>query len=124
MPTICGTKIGQFVLLEPVNVKPSHFSTDILHALPNGIFLPVSEDRDGVYYQAVNGVTIGRINPPYEQQDVAGGIYVSKTKPGLAYGYLGDARQPKEELTSMTTRLPKAALEKLRIGTPAGSRKK
>ena len=123
-PLICGQKIEQFVLLQNVDFTPTdHFSTDPVHGFPKGLFLPVSEDAWGVFYHASNGVVIGRPYPPFEHSTETGGIYVSKTKPGLAYGYLGDARKPAAELVEMSERLRKDVLEKLLIGHAAPSRK-
>jgi hypothetical protein len=123
-PIICGAKIEQFVLLQAVDFTPTdHFSTDPIHGFPKGLFLPVSENAWGVFYHASNGVVTGRPYPPFEHSTKTGGIYVSKAKPGLAYGYLGDARKPAAELTEMSERLRKDVLEKLLIGRAAPSRK-
>ena len=124
-PIICGKKIDQFILLATVDFTPDdHFSDDWIHGFPKGLFHPVSEDADGVFYHAMNGVIVGRRYPPYEHHIQTGGIYVSKTKPGNAYGYIGDAQNPGEELTLMSARVPKPALERFMIATPAGSGKK
>ena len=123
-PLICGKKIEQFVLLQAVDFTPTdHFSTDPIHGFPKGMFLPVSEDGWGVFYHASNGVVTGRPYPPFEHTTETGGIYVSKAKPGLAYGYLGDARKPAAELTEMSERLRKDVLEKLLVGQAAPSKK-
>jgi hypothetical protein len=123
-PLICGKKIEQFVLLQAVDFTPTdHYSGDPIHGFPQGLFLPVSEDGWGVFYHASNGVVTGRPYPPFEHATETGGIYVSKTKPGLAYGYLGDARKPAAELTQMSERLRKDVLEKLLVGHAGPSRK-
>lgn len=125
VPLVCGRKIEQFVLLQAVDFTPDdHFSMDPVHGFPKGLFQPVSEDSWGVYYHAVNGVVIGRPYPPYEHETKIGGIYVSKTKPGLAYGYLGDARKPGAELTAMSERLRKEVLAKFLVGQGAPPGKK
>jgi hypothetical protein len=86
VPTICGRKIEQFVVLQSIDFTPTdHFSTDPVHAFPKGLFLPVSEDAEGVFYHAVNGVIVGRTNPPCEHEIHTGGAYFNKTKPGIAY---------------------------------------
>ena len=119
-PLICGQKIEQFVLLQNVDFTPTdHFSTDPIHGFSKGLFLPVSEDGWGVFYHASNGVVIGRPYPPFEHRTETGGIYVSKTKPGLAYGYLGDARKTAAEPVVMSERLRKDILEKFLIGHAA-----
>lgn len=123
-PTICGRKIEQFVVLQPVDFTPTdHFSTDPVHAFPKGIFLPVSEDADGVFYHAVNGVIVGRPNPPYEHELQTGGVYFSKTKPGLAYAYLGDGRKPSEKLSLGYEQLRKEVLQKFLVAQAAPSKK-
>lgn len=123
-PLICGKKIEQFVLLQNVDFTPTdHFSTDPIHGFPKGLFLPASEDGWGVFYHASNGVVTGRPYPPFEHSTKTGGIYVSKTKPGLAYGYLGDARKTAAEPVVMSERLRKDILEKFLIGHAAPSNK-
>ncbi|HYJ06600.1 MAG TPA: hypothetical protein VEX43_15805 [Chthoniobacterales bacterium] len=124
-PLICGKKIEQFVLLQSADFTPSdHFSADPLHGFQKGLFLPVSEDAHGVFFHGSNGVVVGRPYPPYEHESATGGIYVSKTKPGLAYGYLGDARKPAVQLTVMSERLRKDVLAKFLIGHSAPPGKK
>lgn len=124
-PVICGRKIEQFVLLEEVDFTPDdHFSLDLIHGFPKNLFTPVSEDGRGVYYQALNGVTVGRPTPPFEHHIESGGVYFSKTIPGSAYGYLGDARNQSATLTTMAARVSKPALEKFRIGQAAPAQKK
>jgi hypothetical protein len=124
-PLICGRKIEQFVLLQNVDFTPTdRFSTDPLHGFQKGLFLPVSEDAQGVFYHASNGVVVGRPYPPYEHEIATGGVYISKTKPGIAHGYLGDARKPAAELILMAERLRKEVLAKLLIGHAAPPGKK
>lgn len=124
-PLICGRKIEQFVLLQNVDFTPTdHFSVDPLHGFQKGLFLPVSEDAQGVFYHASNGIVVGRPYPPYEHERATGGIYVSKTKPGLSYGYLGDARKSAAQLTVMSERLRKEVLAKFLIGHAAPPGKK
>ena len=127
VPLICGRKIEQFVLLQAVDFTPTdHFSLDPVHGFPKGLFVPISEDARGVFYHAANGVVVGRPNPPYEHETAIGGVYVSTTKPGLAYGYLGDARKPEAELTVMSERLRKEVLAKFLVGhaVPPGKKAK
>jgi hypothetical protein len=123
-PLICGKKIEQFVLLQAVDFTPTdHYSGDPIHGFPKGLFLPVSEDGWGVFYHAANGVVTGRPYPPFEHTTETGGIYVSKARPGVAYGYLGDARKPAADLTQMSELLRKDVLEKFLVGHAAPSRK-
>jgi hypothetical protein len=124
VPLICGRKIEQFVVVQAIDFTPTdHFSEDRVHGFPKGLFLPVSENAQGVFYHAANGVVVGRPYPPYEHETATGGIYISKTKPGLAYGYLGDARKPKAELVVMSERLRKEALAKFLVGHAAPGKK-
>lgn len=125
VPLICGRKIEQFVLLQKVDFTPTdHFSVDLVHGFPKGLFPPVSEDAQGVFYHALNGVVVGRPNPPFEHHTETGGVYISKTKSGIAYGYLGDARKPEVELTVMSEQLWKEVLEKFLVGHTAPPGKK
>jgi hypothetical protein len=125
VPNICGRKIEQFVLLQPVDFTPTdHFSTDPVHGFPKGLFLPASEDAEGVFYHAVNGVIVGRPNPPYEHEVQTGGVYFSKTKAGVAYAYLGDARNPSAKLNPAYERVRKNVLEKFLVAQAAPPAKK
>jgi hypothetical protein len=120
VPTICGRKIEQFVVLQPVDFTPTdHFSEDPVQGFPKGLFLPASEDAEGVFYHAVNGVIVGRPYPPYEHEVGTGGVYFSKTKPGVAHAYLGDARQQSAKLRHGYERLRKEVLEKFLVGQSA-----
>jgi len=124
-PTICGRKIEQFVVLHPVDFTPTdHFSEDPVHGFPNGLFIPASEDAEGVFYHAVNGVITGRPYPPYEHETQTGGVYFSKTKPGVAYAYLGDARQPSAHLYRGSERLRKEVLGKFLVAQAAPKTRK
>jgi hypothetical protein len=119
-PTICGRKIAQFVVLQPVDFTPTdHFSEDPVQGFPKGMFLPASEDAEGVFYQAVNGVIVGRPYPPYEHEGATGGVYFSKTKPGIAHAYLGDARQQSAHLRQGSERLRKEVLQKFLVAQAA-----
>jgi hypothetical protein len=124
-PTICGRKIEQFVVLQPVDFTPTdHFSEDPVQGFPKGLFLPASEDAEGVFYHAVNGVIIGRPYPPYEHEVTTGGVYFSKTKPGIAHVYLGDARQQSAHLRQGYERLRKEVLQKFLVAQAAPKTRK
>ena len=124
-PIVCGRKIEQFAVLQDLDFTPSdHFSVDPVHGISRGLLLPVSQDADGVFYQASNGVVIDRPYPPYEHENVVGGVYVSRTKPGLAYAYTGDARNRTAEPRIMSERLRKDILGKLLVASNAPSRQK
>jgi hypothetical protein len=124
-PTICGRKIEQFVVLQPVDFTPTdHFSEDPVQGFPKGLFLPASEDAEGVFYHAVNGVIVGRPYPPYEHEVATGGVYFSKTKPGVAHAYLGDARQPSARLRHGYELLRKEVLQKFLVAQSAPKTRK
>jgi hypothetical protein len=119
-PTICGRKIAQFLVLQPVDFTPTdHFSEDPVQGFPKGLFLPASEDAEGVFYHAVNGVIVGRPYPPFEHEGATGGVYFSKTKPGVAHAYLGDARQQSAHLRHGSERLRKEVLQKFLVAQAA-----
>jgi hypothetical protein len=125
VPIICGRKIEQFVVLQPVDFTPTdHFSEDPVHGFPKGLFLPASEDAEGVFYHAVNGVIVGRPYPPYEHEVATGGVYFSKTKPGVAHAYLGDARQQSAHLRHGYERLRKEVLGKFLVAQAAPKSRK
>lgn len=56
-------------------------------AIEPGIFVPVSQDDKGIYYQAVNGYRTIRGNAR-----IAGGLYVSKARSGAIWAYGGVAK--------------------------------
>lgn len=121
-PQICGRKIAQFVLLKDVKVGQWRVSgyepLKLLATLPKNLFTPASEDSEGVYYHAANGVVQRNWN--FSTSLVPGGIYVNKTKPNVVFGYFGDARRPGWVLHRTSYPLNMDVLEKLRIGHAAG----
>ncbi len=77
-----------------------------------GTFIPVSEDAEGIYYQAVNGFLGIRGNSA-----IGGGLYVSKSRPGLIWVYVGDAQMnSKVGMQKDTLPLPASALRSLHVG--------
>jgi hypothetical protein len=79
-----------------------------------GQFVPVSEDANGVYYQAARGFqTVGHTNSQ------PGGLYVSKTRAQTIFAYVGEARELGAELQLDSQRLSGADMAKLKIGTVA-----
>lgn len=116
-PVICGREIPQFVLL--------HYT---LFDYKNGrrfsgrnLFIPVSQDQNGVFYHAQNGLL--EYSWEYGNLNIPGGLYVNKTKPNLIYFYTGDARKPGWVLDPELSPLPMKDQEKLRIGHFSGKEK-
>lgn len=62
-----------------------------------GTFIPVTEDAEGIYYEALNGFLRLRGN-----DSIGGGLYVSKSRPGLIWVYTGDAQMSSKVGTEKT----------------------
>jgi hypothetical protein len=81
----------RLVLMAPVIVDQSKpgvpFGATIMVRLRPDIFIPVTEDADGVFYQAESGYRTIRGNAL-----VPGGLYVSKFRPQKVWVYVGDAQ--------------------------------
>jgi hypothetical protein len=92
-------------------------------ALQGGVPMPVSEDSDGIYYQAPNGVWIldkkGSGFLPLPGILYPGGLFFSKTKPDDVYAYTGDARKQNEYLDRDRRPLSPRALAALKVGRVA-----
>ncbi|MEY2499703.1 MAG: hypothetical protein QOI07_37 [Verrucomicrobiota bacterium] len=94
VPRILGREIPRLILIEPI--YPTHSAAEryafktLLSEIPASQFVPVSEDRDGVFFQGSHGlgqpasITAKTVFWP-------GGLYVSKKEPDTMYWYLGDA---------------------------------
>jgi|ERR1043166_6495917 hypothetical protein len=95
-------------------------------ALQGGVLIPVSEDRDGIYYQAPNGVWVLDKNRfsllPLPGILFPGGLFFSKTKPDDVYAYTGDARKHNQYLDRDRRSLSPRALAALKIGRVAGKK--
>jgi hypothetical protein len=93
---------------------------DGIIAIQGGVLMPVSEDRDGIYYQAPNGVWVFDPNGsgywPLPGILYPGGLFFSKTKPEDVYAYTGDARKQNYYLDRDRRRLSPKALAALKIG--------
>jgi len=95
-PRILGREVPRLILLEPIYNSPSvpdwsYQWKTLLSVIPPGEFVPVSEDRDGVFYEAPTGLG--------QPQSVTGktvfypgGLYVSKQRPDAIHWYFGRAR--------------------------------
>ncbi len=117
-PKILGREIERFVLMQAIDIdrtgpgmtKSDEYARMRCRVLP-GQFPAVSEDDAWVYYQAGNGVQ--RI---FDRRATEGGLAVSKTKAGVIFVYLGDARQVREPLERDTYKLSGIELAKLKLG--------
>lgn len=115
-PRVFGRDIERFVLLAPIVIdrsKPGVRFTDIIMVrMVPGTFIPVSEDAEGIFYQAVNNFVQIRGNNP-----IGGGVYVSTSRPGRISVYVGDARMgSKWGVQKDTLPLPASALRNLHVG--------
>jgi hypothetical protein len=85
--------------------------------------MPVSEDRDGIYSQAPNGVWVLDRNSsgflPLPGILFPGGLFFSKTNPDDVYAYTGDARKQNQYLDRDRRQLSPRALAALKIGRVA-----
>ena len=95
-PRILGREIPRLILTETQEVIPTTFEWSVqgrslLSLVPAGQFVPVAEDRDGVFFQAANGLGQPQsvtAKPMFRP----GGLYIKKTEPNGMYWYFGDAR--------------------------------
>ena len=126
-PQIGDRSVPRFILMERVKVDrsgPVMRSGDLAHMigchLVPGQFVPVSQDADGVYYQASNGIQRYSRHVLLKSGSVVhGGLYVSKTRPDNVLIYEGDARHQDAALKFDTISLSHSQLAKLKVGRPA-----
>ncbi len=116
VPRVVGRGIERFVLLAPIVVdrsKPGfRFADIIMVRMVPGTFMPVTEDAEGIFYQAVNDFVQIRGN-----DRIAGGVYVSKARSGMIWAYTGNARMDsKSGIQKDTLPLPASALRSLHVG--------
>ena len=83
--------------------------------------MPVSEDRDGIYYQNPNGVWVldkNSFNTRFPLGGILypGGLRFSKTDPNKVYAYMGDARKQKQYLERDSRPISPRALAALKVG--------
>jgi hypothetical protein len=110
-----GQEIERFVLLQTVHIAhPNMRRADAMEywMLPS-VFVPVSEDSEGVYYQATSGFRIYR--GTMGQRVVPGGLYVSKTRSDRILPYVGNAKELRESLRVDTFQLLLDARQKLKV---------
>lgn len=129
-PKIARGVVERFVILrKQLFIAPGGGYSSLVAALDGGALVPVSEDRDGIYYQNVHGVwcyddhytTWGPELPGIWYR---GGLYFSKTKPEDVYAYIGDASKPGAYLQIDSHRVMPSALAQLLIGHVAKGTKK
>ena len=63
-----------------------------LWSIPKGIFIPVSEDKEGVF--TMRPMVCGSMMAPMVCPLCRADFMVSKTKPNTIFAYFGDARRP------------------------------
>ena len=121
-PVILGREIPRFVTVQPICINrfaPGLTNADMLDRLVGqmlaGQFVPVSEDPQGVYYQAARG-----FQTEGSTSSIPAGLYVSKTRAGAITVYTGEARDQAAELLMDVQRLGQGDLAKLKIGTVGG----
>jgi hypothetical protein len=119
---VLGRDLDRLVLLAPIIIDRSKpgvpfLATMMVRVLP-GTFIPVTEDSEGIFYQGVNGCLTIRGNKP-----IGGGFYVSKSRPGVIWAYIGDAQiRSKFGVEKDRLPLPADALHNLRTGKAEGRR--
>lgn len=118
VPRVFGRDIERFVLLVPIVVNRSEgglpFSATIMVRMVPGTFIPVTEDAEGIFYQAVNGFLRIRGN-----NRIDGGVYVSKSRQGVIWVYVGDAQmKSKFGVNKDRLPLPASALHNLHVAKP------
>jgi hypothetical protein len=110
-----GQEVERFVLMETIHIAHVNMRrADAMEywMLP-GQFVPVSEDGEGVYYQATSGFRIFRGS--MGQKIVHGGLYVSKTRRDRILPYVGNAKELGEALEMDTIALLLDVRQKLKI---------
>ena len=129
-PRIARGVVERFLILrKQLFIAPGVGFSSLVAALGGGALVPVSEDRDGIYYQSVHGVwcydthyiTSGPELPGIWYR---GGLYFSKTKQDDVYAYIGDASKPGFYLQRDSRRVIPSALAQLLIGHVAKETKK
>lgn len=128
-PRIARGVVERFVLMrKQLSIFSEGGGLDGVLVLQGGVFMPVSEDRDGIYYQNPNGVWVRDPNStsffPMGGILYPGGLWFSKTDPAKVYPYTGDARKPKEYLHVDNLPIPSRALAELKVGSVTRSTKK
>jgi hypothetical protein len=117
-PRLHGREVPELLLLAPVAVGeklPGGLPTTITFRMLPNRFVPVTEDGDGIYFEAV-----GRLSAAPGSWGGAGGLYLSKSRPDVVFAYLGNARHQYAPL-SLVAPLSPADLKKLKTARPLRS---
>ena len=117
-PRLHGREVPELILLQPIQVGrelPRGLPTTMTFRMLPNRFVPVAEDRDGIYFEAV-----GRVSANGVGSRAVGRLWVSKTRPDIVFAYLGDARHRSGPLSLIEPLTPKD-LQKLRTGRPLQS---
>ena len=122
LPRVFGREAPILVLGGPIIIDRSRpgvpFMATIMVEIPPGLFVPVSEDAEGVFYQSVKGV-----RPLRRYQPTGGGLYVGKAD-GKIWVFVGNAKlNAKSTIYKDTQPLPPSSLKTLYIGKVEGKKK-
>jgi hypothetical protein len=126
-PVIAGHPIPALVLTVPIHLGRQHAGMPIMPemtVLPNR-FVPVREDAEGIYYQAVAQFMPGSATN-------TGGLYLNKKNPKTVWAYVGDGRgadfnvgssanvgrRHQDVIPDLALPLPPDCVEKLKIARP------
>lgn len=129
-PKIARGVVERFMILrKQLFIAPGVGLYYLVAALDGGALVPVSEDRDGIYYQNVHGVWVYddhylTSGPELPGIWYRGGLYFSKTKQDDVYAYIGDASKQDAYLQRDSHRVMASALAQLMIGHVAKGTKK
>jgi len=129
-PRIARGVVERFLILrKQLFIVPGSGIFSLVAALDGGALVPVSEDRDGIYYQNVHGVWVydnhyATWGPELPGIWYRGGLYFSKTKQDDVYAYIGNASKPDAYLQRDSHRVMASALAQLMIGHVAKGTKK
>lgn len=113
---IAGREVGRFVVAQAIPFSsPAYDSSTRWSAtvavIPAAQYIPVSEDRGGIYFQSTAGMGAVR---EVEGKYSSGGLYVGRQKLGEVHAYFGDARGGGRILKSQYP-LPPEAQKKLLV---------
>lgn len=113
---VAGREVARFVVAQAIPFSspaydPSARWNATVAVIPAGQYVPVSQDRDGIYFQSTAGMGAVRET---EGKYSAGGLYVNKQRLGEVYAFFGDARGSGRILKSQSP-LPPEAQKKLLV---------